>query len=85
MEFVTTNKFQKQYRKLDPLIQKKVQKALRLLSRNTRHASLQTKRMHGVEAWEARADYHYRLTFDIVGEYIVLYTVGMHDEGLGKK
>ncbi len=85
MEFITTAKFDKQYLKLDPLIQKKVKKALQLLAQDTRYPSLNRKKMHGVDAWEARIDYHYRLTFDVQGNVIILFTVGMHDEGLGKK
>jgi len=41
--------------------------------------------MRGIDAYEARVDIHYRLTFGIVVNVLELYTVGMHDTGLGKK
>lgn len=41
--------------------------------------------MKGSSFYEARVDYHYRFRFVIQAEEIVIVTVGMHDEGLGKK
>lgn len=49
------------------------------------HPSLHIKKMTAIEKWEVQIDYHYRLTFEIDENNIVLLTVGMHDEGLGKK
>jgi len=50
-----------------------------------KYPSLRVKKMQGVDAYEARVDIHYRLTFGIVADVLELYTVGMHDTGLGKK
>ena len=47
-------KFKKQYQKLPLNIQKKFTKQLKLLEENYRHPSLQTKKMGGVEHFEAR-------------------------------
>ncbi|MGI8419723.1 MAG: hypothetical protein ACR2LN_03700 [Candidatus Levyibacteriota bacterium] len=35
--------------------------------------------------FEARIDYHYRFTFSISAEEIIILSIGPHDEGLGKK
>ena len=44
-----------------------------------KYPSLRVKKMQGVDAYEARVDIHYRLTFGIVADVLELYTVGMHD------
>lgn len=41
--------------------------------------------MAGLDRWEARVDKSYRFTFDKENDTIILRTVGVHDEGLGKK
>ena len=72
--------FLKQYAKLPLVIRKKVDRQIRYLVSNLRHPSLYAKKMTGEEdIWEARVDYHHRLTFQIVGETIVWRRVGSHD------
>ncbi len=78
-------KFDLSYLKLPISTQRKVQKTILLLSSSLRHPSLRVKKMRGIDAYEARVDIHYRLTFGIVVNVLELYTVGMHDTGLGKK
>ncbi|MEK9143531.1 MAG: hypothetical protein AAB481_02805 [Patescibacteria group bacterium] len=78
-------RFDGAYLKLSPTIQKKVEKTIVLLVSDLKYPSLRVKKMQGVAAYEARVDIHYRLTFSIVADVLELYTVGMHDTGLGKK
>jgi len=78
-------RFDASYVNLPTSTQKKVGKTILLLASNLRHPSLRVKKMQGIDAYEARVDIHYRLTFGIVGDLLELYTVGMHDRGLGKK
>ena len=81
---IQTEKFEKKLGKLPKHIQKKSLKQLRLLQADFRHPSLHTKKQMG-DTWEVRVDFHYRFTFEILGEQLILKSVGMHDEGLGKK
>lgn len=78
-------RFDGAYLKLSPTIQKKVEKTIVLLASDLKYPSLRVKKMQGIDAYEARVDIHYRLTFDIADDTLELYTVGMHDKGLGKK
>lgn len=84
-EFEFTKRFKQDYKKLSKIIQKKVDKQLQFLQKNISHPSLRTKRMQGVDRWEARVDRSYRLTFEKSEVMIVLRTVGPHDEALGRK
>lgn len=85
MKILKSKRFEKRYCKLDKTVQNKVDKTLVLLVKNLRHPSLRTKKMKGVNQWEARVDIHYRLTFIFDDNSLTLLSVGMHDEGLGKK
>ncbi|OGG13726.1 hypothetical protein A2875_04065 [Candidatus Gottesmanbacteria bacterium RIFCSPHIGHO2_01_FULL_46_14] len=78
-------RFDGAYLKLSPATQKKVEKTIMFLVSDLKYPSLRVKKMQGVDAYEARVDIHYRLTFGIVADVLELYTVGMHDTGLGKK
>lgn len=78
-------KFQKQYKRLHPVLKQKFTKQLSLLLENSRHPSLKTRKMGGSEDYEARLDKHNRFVYGIVGEEIRFYSIGPHDEGLGKK
>ena len=77
--------FKKQYKKLPPILQNKFLKQLNFLLKNPHHPSLHTKRVSGTEKFEARVDYHNRLTFLVVQNEIWFLSIGPHDEGLGKK
>lgn len=85
MRQIASPKFRKQYKKLPLKVQKKFQKQVKLLLQDYRYPSLQSKRMRDEEIFEARIDYHYRFTYKIKGEKIFFFSIGPHDEGLGKK
>ena len=77
--------FKKGYQRLPVQIKEKLAKQLELLATNFRHPSLHTKRIQGTESiWEARVDYSYRLSFEIIEETIYLRVVGNHDDVLKK-
>ncbi len=78
-----TERFVKQYERLPKTIQRKVDKALRLLDADFRHPGL---RSHPVEAvggiFEAYVDAKYRMTFERYGDVFVMRNVDNHDECL---
>ncbi|MBI4839431.1 MAG: hypothetical protein HY806_09910 [Nitrospirae bacterium] len=83
MKIRRTKAFDKLFLKLPVHLQKKTEKAIRLLVQDFYHPSLHTKKMSGKEEiWEARVDYHYRFTFTVYEETIILRVVGNHDEVL---
>jgi len=54
-----------------------------MLLEDMRQLSLHTKKIKGkTDIWEARIDFHYRLTFEIVEDTLFLRVVGNHDEVL---
>ena len=64
-EIVLTETFKNGYANLPPKIQKKAEKALRLLAGNPRHPSLRSKPIEGAKGiYEARVDQNYRLTYE---------------------
>lgn len=85
MSIKFTKNAEKDYRKLPFPIQKKADKQFVFLMTDCRHPSLRTKRMGTEGKFEARVDLHYRFTFSIDGGNMYILTIGMHDEGLGKK
>jgi mRNA interferase RelE/StbE len=77
--------FKKAYQKLPEQIKTKIAKQLELMSLNFRHPSLHTKRIQGTDGiWEARVDYSYRMSFEILDDTIYLRVVGNHDDVLKK-
>lgn len=80
-----TKQAERSYQKLSLIIQKKADKQFELLLSGYRHPSLRARKMSGGNKFEARIDLHYRFTFSIDEENVYILTVGMHDEGLGKK
>jgi mRNA interferase RelE/StbE len=82
----TTERFEQDFLRLPPEIQKKVLKALRLLAENPRHPSLQTKPIQGARGlYEARIDQSYRLTYmRLPDDALLIRAVGKHDETLKK-
>ena len=85
IKIAKTKLFTKLYQRLPKHIQRKVDKQLLFLVQNLFHPSLETKKMGGLNRWEARIDKGYRFTFEKIDETIILKTVGSHDPGLGKK
>lgn len=80
-----TKQAEKDYKKLSLTIQKKTDKQFAILITDYRHPSLRARKKSGENKYEARIDYHYRFTFVVEGEDIFILSIGMHDEGLGKK
>ncbi len=75
--------FRETYQELPKSIQKKVDRQLSLLADDFCYPSLHTKKIKGREGiWEARIDLHYRMTFEIIEDTIMLRVVGNHDEVL---
>ena len=85
MPIELTDRFRAAYLGLPAAIQRKVQKAIRLLNADPRHPSLQTKPIQGAPGiYEARADQKYRMTYERRGDILILRNVGSHDQTLGK-
>lgn len=80
MKLAYLKRFLRQYAKLPPAIQKKVDRRLKLLAEDIRHPGVKAKKMTGFDdIWEGRVDEHYRFTFKIVDDTIVLRAVGTHE------
>lgn len=86
MRIKLDRKAEKAYLKLSPVIREKANKKFTLLDKDVHHPQLFTKKMQGfTDRWEARIDYHYRFTFIVEEDTILILTIGMHDKGLVKK
>jgi mRNA interferase RelE/StbE len=80
MNIKAYERFRRAYRELPLDVQRRIDKQVTFLSENMHHPSLRTKKIKGREGiWEARVDYHHRLTFEIVKDTIFLRVVGNHD------
>lgn len=77
--------FKRQYKKLPKIHQKKFDKQLSYLMKDSHHPSLKSRKMGGTEKFEARLDRHFRFTYLVEANEIWLLSIGPHDEGLGKK
>ncbi len=83
MEILFTEQFEQAYEKLTKAEKRSVRKALTLLGDNSKHPSLRVKKMEGRKnIWEARPSKRLRMTFEMVGEIIVMRNVGEHDKVL---
>ena len=81
MRFVLTGRFKAAYRSLPDTLQKKADKAIKLLAENPRHPSLRLKRIQGTPGiWEARVDRGCRMTLEVHADAYILRNVGKHDE-----
>ncbi|MBI3333845.1 MAG: hypothetical protein HYZ93_07135 [Candidatus Omnitrophica bacterium] len=80
MKLLLTEPFRRRYNRLPAEVQDQVDRKLTLLLSNSRHPSLQVKKMQGVSGiWELRITHGYRLTFQIQGDLYLLRNVGPHD------
>lgn len=81
-EIEITETFKKGYVNLPPKIQKRAEKALRLLAANPRHPSLRSKPVEGAPGiYEARVDQNYRMTYErLSGDVLRLRVIGKHDK-----
>ena len=78
-----TERFVKQYERLPKTIQRKADKALRLLDSDFRHPGLRSHPVEGVrEIFEAYVDAKYRMTFERHGNVFILRNVDNHDDCL---
>ena len=83
MSIQFTERFVKQYERLPKTIQRKVDKALRLLDTDFRHPGLRSHPVGGVgEIFEAYVDARHRITFERHGNVLVMRNVDNHDECL---
>ena len=83
MNFVETSRFRKAYLQLPHDARERVKEALLRMDNNLRHPSLQVKKIKGTkDIWEARVSLDYRMTFQMVKNYIILRNVGHHDPAL---
>jgi mRNA-degrading endonuclease RelE of RelBE toxin-antitoxin system len=71
--------FIKDYAKLPSAQRQKLDRQLIFLKEGITHPGLNARKMAGQDLWEARIDYHYRMTFALKGEVIELRRVGTHE------
>ena len=80
MKLAFTKTFIRDYRKLPQDIQDLTDKRLGVLLSNSKHPSLNLKKMKDPRnIWEGRITLSYRFTFQITGDIYVLRKVGTHD------
>ncbi len=80
MQFLRTERFKKDFKRLPSDVQDRVGKALELFASNTRHPSLQMKKMEGApDIWELRVSGNYRITFQFVPDAVLLRRIGTHN------
>ena len=82
IEASITEEFQKRYRDLPIIIQKKAEKKEKLFRQNPFHPSLHTEKLEpkGKEVWSFRVDKKYRIFFRFINSNRVLFlTIGLHD------
>lgn len=78
-----TERFLQHYIKLPVVIQKKVDKALRLLDADFRHPGLRSHALEGTQGiFEAYVDDKYRMTYARQGDLFIMRNVDNHDECL---
>ncbi len=78
-----SERFVRQYERLPGIIQRKTDKALRLLDADFRHPGLHSHPVEGAPGvFEAYVDVKYRMTFERYGNTLVMRNVDNHDECL---
>ncbi|MCJ7576694.1 MAG: hypothetical protein MUO80_08520 [Dehalococcoidia bacterium] len=83
MKVVFTELFEQAYEKLASAEKRSVRKALALLGDNPKYPGLRVRKMEGKQhIWEARPSKRLRMTFEMIGETIVVRNVGQHDKVL---
>jgi len=83
VKVVFTELFEQAYEKLASAEKRSVRKALALLGDNPKYPGLRVTKMEGRQhIWEARPSKRLRMTFEVVGETIVMRNVGQHDKVL---
>ena len=83
MSLQFTERFVRQYERLPEAMQRKVDKALRLLNADFRHPGLRSHPVEGMEGvFEAYVDAKYRMTSERYGNVFLMRNVDNHDECL---
>jgi mRNA interferase RelE/StbE len=83
VKITRTDRFKKAWKELSDEEKDLSLKALRNLVTDLRYPALRVKKMQGVEnMWEARVSRSIRVTFQIMGDTIILRNIGRHDETL---
>jgi len=78
-KFIWLLRFRRDYKKLTPQSQKRINQALLQMERDLKHPSLEIKKLKGTNSiWEARASKSLRITFNLKGKLIIFRTVGEH-------
>jgi mRNA-degrading endonuclease RelE of RelBE toxin-antitoxin system len=78
-----TERFIEKYLSLPEAIQRKADKAIRLLELDFPHPGLQSRLLEGqLGIYEARVNDHYRLTYRRSGDIFTLRNIDNHDECL---
>ncbi len=85
MRIARTARFEKTWNELNKDEKELARKAITNLAKDMRYPALRVKKMQGIKGiWEARASRSLRITFQIVGDLIILRNIGHHDETLGR-
>jgi mRNA interferase RelE/StbE len=80
MEIKLQKAFKKKFEKLPKEIQDRFREKLSLLLEDFQHPSLRAKKMQGEnDIWEASISDNYRITFNVVGNTIILRKIGTHN------
>jgi len=78
-------RFEKAWRELNEHERALGRKAIAHMATDLRYPALNVKKIKGAEGiWEARASLSLRITFQIVGDTIILRNIGRHDETLDR-
>ena len=78
-KFAWLPRFKRDYKKLTPQSQKRINQTLLQMERDLKHPSLETIKLKGTNSiWEARASKSLIITFNLKGKLIILKTVGEH-------
>ena len=83
MRIARTARFKKAWKELNEGEKELTRKAITNLVKDMRYPALKVKKMQGIKGmWEARASRSLGMTFQIVGDLIILRNIGRHDETL---
>ena len=75
-----TESFAKDFKSLPKEIQQRAERAILLLTQDPLYPSLRTKKMKGTtDIWEASVSMSYRISYQLVGDKIILRRIGTHD------
>lgn len=85
MRIARTVRFKKAWKELDEDEKELARKAITNLANDMRYPALRVKKIQGAKGiWEARASRSLRITFQVVGDLVILRNIGHHDETLGR-